>query len=43
MLDFFKDNGWDYGAMQEVTPEHVIEHVWDTMGFVQLENVMDKP
>ncbi|KAH0679375.1 hypothetical protein KY284_020460 [Solanum tuberosum] len=35
-------DGWDYGAMQDVFPEHVIEHVRDTMRFGQFENVMDK-
>lgn len=28
--------------MQDVFPEHVIEHVRDTMRFGQFENVMDK-
>ncbi|KAG5610942.1 hypothetical protein H5410_022223 [Solanum commersonii] len=25
--DFIKEDGWDYGAMQDVFLEHVIEHV----------------
>lgn len=29
--DFFKEDGWDYGAMQAVIPEHAIEHARDTI------------
>ncbi|KAH0693072.1 hypothetical protein KY285_020169 [Solanum tuberosum] len=40
---FLKDSGWNYNIMQDYLPNHIVDHVRQSMSRVRQSNQMDKP